>query len=251
MTFGIESSNIVGYTTKEAAQGKFIMLGAQFDQVTGGNYVNGLIAGVSGVDYDETEAFTKTAPQVQIPTALGYTTLFYLNDGYYETETGAEAYKAGWCDSSGNISDAELTPGVAIWFKSVGEDAVVNVAGAVPESDTADVACPTAFALRANVYPMSVKVNSDQMTSKDIQGVDYDESEAFTKTAPQIQIPTALGYTTLFYLNDGYYETETGAEAYKAGWCDSSGNIVDVAIPAAQGFWTKGVTAGFTLTFTK
>ena len=119
MTFGIESSNIVGYTTKEAAQGKFIMLGAQFDQVTGGNYVNGLIAGVSGVDYDETEAFTKTAPQVQIPTALGYTTLFYLNDGYYETETGAEAYKAGWCDSSGNIVDVAIPAAQGFWTKGV------------------------------------------------------------------------------------------------------------------------------------
>ena len=88
------------------------------------------------------------------------------------------------------------------------------------------------------------------MTSSDIVGVDYDESETFKDTAPQIQIPSEAGYDVYYYLNDGWY-MDGEKEAYKPGWCDSYGVLVDAEIPVMQGIWTKGVTGAFTLTFTK
>ena len=88
------------------------------------------------------------------------------------------------------------------------------------------------------------------MTSADVTGVNYDSEGAWLNTAPQIQVPSAAGYTTYRYLNDGWYDNN-GEDAYKPGWCDFNGNIVDDAIPAAQGFWTKGVQGAFTLTFKK
>ena len=85
-----------------------------------------------------------------------------------------------------------------------------------------------------------------------LTGVDYDDANVWQTTAAQIQVPNAQGaYTTYRYLNDGYYEDENGAEAYKPGWCDFAGNLVSETIPAAQGFWTKGVQGAFKLTFTK
>ena len=245
----ILSSNIVGYTGKEAAQGKFIILGAQFEEVAGGTSVNGLISGVEGVNYDAGEAFMKTAPPVQIPAVAGYTTLYYLNDGWYD-DNGADGFKAGWCDSNGVLVDTALTPGVALWAKVAGADATINVSGAVSSDDSADVSCPATFALRSNVFPMAVGVNTEKMSSADIVGVNYDSAEAFMATAPQVQIPAAAGYTTLYYLNDGWYD-DNGADGFKAGWCDSNGVLVDTVVPAAQGFWTKGVTGSFTLTFKK
>ena len=247
----IQSSNIVGYTTKSAAQGKFIIMGAQFEGVAGGTKINDLVSGVTGVDWDADDLFTATAAQIQVPAAAGYTTYYYLNDGWYDDGSELGAYKPGWCNSSGSIVDDELTPGIAVWFKNVQGDANATVSGAVPNTDSADVSCPIAFALRANVYPIEVALNSDKISSADIVGVDWDADDAFTATAAQIQVPAAAGYTTYYYLNDGWYDDGSESGAYKPGWCNSSGSIVSDVIPAAQGFWTKGVSGVFTLTFKK
>ena len=245
MTFGIESSNIVGYTSKEAPQGKFIILGVQFEGVAGGVKINDLISGVVGVDFDEEGAFRNTAAQIQVPAAVGYDTYYYLNNAW-STETETEV--AGWADAAGDLTDAELMPGVAIWCKSVGGDADASVAGAVPAEDEATIACPTVFALRANVFPMDIVLNSGKMSSVDVKGVDFDEEGSFRDTATQIQVPATVGYDTYYYLNNAW-STETGTEV--AGWADAAGDLASGVIPAAQGFWTKGVSGAFNLKFIK
>lgn len=247
----IESANVVGYSTKAAEQGKFIILGAQFDQVDGSKALNGLITGVEGVAYDDDNLFKTTAAQVQIPNSTGgYNTYFYLSDGWFD-DNGKDGYKPGWCDAAGVLVDDELIPSIAQWLRSTPGNAIANVAGAVPEDASVSVSCPAVFALRANAYPVPVVLNSDTMTSADIVGVAYDDNNAFKTTAPQLQVPNVTGgYNTYFYLTDGWYDNN-GADGYKPGWCDAAGVLVDDAIPVAQGFWTKGVTGAFTLTFTK
>jgi len=240
----------VGYTAKEAEQGKFLIIGAQFEGVADGSMkINGLVTGVEGVNYDDENTWRTTAAQIQVPSASGYTTYFYLNDGYdLIKDDGTTA--AGWCDVGGNLVEDEFTPGVAAWFKSVPGDGSATVAGAVSDAGYKTVDCPIGFALRANTFPISVTLNSTAMTSDDIVGVDYDDENTWRTTAPQIQVPSATGYTTYFYLNDGYdLVKDDGTTA--AGWCDVGGNLVSDTIPAGQGFWTKGVTGGFTLKFTK
>ena len=244
----IESANVVGYASKDTPAATFAIYIAPFEAVAGGTDVNTLLStGVSGVDYAE-DAYL-TAAQIQVPNASGYTTLYYFNDGWYDDGTEEGALKAGWCDSDGYIVDLDLIPGVSFWFKSVSAVANPTIAGAVPGTDKASIDCPTGFALRANTYPVAIDVNDGKMTSSDIVGVDYAE-DAY-KSAPQIQIPNASGYTTLYYFNDGWYDDGTEEGALKAGWCDSDGYIVDATIPVMQGFWTKGVTGAFTLTFVK
>lgn len=82
-----------------------------------------------------------------------------------------------------------------------------------------------------------------------LAGVDYDDGGTWLTTAPQIQVPnTAGGYTLYYYLNNAW-DTVNNKEV--AGWADDVGNLVSGVIPAAQGFWTKGVSASFTLRFTK
>ena len=90
-------------------------------------------------------------------------------------------------------------------------------------------------------------MNVNDLITSGVPSVEWDEGAYMT--AAQIQIPSAAGYTTLYYFSDGYYEDAEGKEAYKPGWCDSDGNIVDAVIPVMQGFWTKGVSGAFTLTF--
>jgi len=215
----------------------------------GGIAINGVLSGVTGVDYDDEDAWMATAAQIQVPSESGYTTYRYLNDGYdLVKDDGTTA--AGWCDGSGNLVDAEITPGVAMWFKSIPGDATATVAGAVPEESSKTVDCPESFSLRANVFPIAITLNTDDMTSPDIVGVDYDDEDAWMATAAQIQVPSENGYTTYRYLNDGYdLEKDDGTTA--PGWCDGSGNLVKDVIPAGQGFWTKGTSGAFTLNFKK
>ena len=80
-----------------------------------------------------------------------------------------------------------------------------------------------------------------------VTGVDWDKKGVFTTTASQIQVPLAVGegYTTYYYLNDA----AVGKSDTAPGWADGKGNLVDVEIPAGQGFWTKGVSGAFALTF--
>ncbi|MDO5317475.1 MAG: hypothetical protein Q4G65_02515 [bacterium] len=247
----IESANIVGYTQKDAAQGKFLIIGAGFEAVQGGTAINDIVSGVQGVDYGDGIEFVNLAAQIQIPSALGYNTYYFLNDGWFDDGSEEGDVKAGWCDSVGNIVDAEIVPGVAAWFKSVPSDGFATVAGEVPADVSKSVACPEGFALRANAFPAEIPLNGDKMTSADIVGVDYGDGIDFVNTAAQIQVPSALGYNTYYYLNDGWYDDGSEEGATKAGWCDSVGNLVDAVIPAGQGFWTKGTSGAFTLTFTK
>ena len=247
----IESANTVGFTTMAAGKGKFIMLGAQFDEIGGGTKVQNLVAGVKGVPYDENGDFEKTAPQIQIPAGGGYQTFYYLEDGWYDDGTEEGGFKAGWCDGIGNITDYEVTPGVAIWLKSVGEDAIVNVSGEVPSVDEVEVECPEIFSMRANAFPTEIAINSDKMLVTDIAAVPYDEASEFEKTAPQIQIPFGGGYKTYYYLEDGWFDDGTEEGGFKAGWCDGIGNLTDATIPVAQGFWLKGVGSAFNVKFVR
>ena len=119
MTFGIESSNIVGYTAKEADAGKFIILGAQFEGVSGGMKINDLISGVAGVDWDEDDVFLKTAPQIQVPSANGYTTYYYLNDGY-DTIKDDGSTAPGWCNIGGELVTDLIPAAQGFWTKGNG-----------------------------------------------------------------------------------------------------------------------------------
>ena len=102
------AESIVGYTSKEAAKGKFLIVGAQFDAVKGGRAINDLVSGVQGVDYDDNDVWMTTAAQIQVPSTAGYNVYYYLNDGWYDDGSDEGATKAGWCDGDGVIANAEI-----------------------------------------------------------------------------------------------------------------------------------------------
>ena len=228
-----------------------MILGAQFEQVGGGTSIEGLITGVSETAVDDEGAFKLTAAQIQIPNGVGYTTRFYLADGWYDKGGDDWAQKAGWCDEDGLIATDELTPGEAIWLKDPNKDATITVSGAVPQEDSVSISCPAAFALRANAYPIAITLNTLAMTVSGASAVNIDDEGAFKLTAPQIQIPNGVGYTTRWYVADAWYDKGGDDWAQKPGWCDEDGLLVSDVIPVAQGFWTKGVGSTLTLTFNK
>ena len=255
----IESSNVVGYDTKDVEAGKFYIFAPQFETTEGTSDINKIVSGFTGASYAEFgEDFVKVAPQIQVPNDKGYDVYFYITDGYYEG--GKE--KAGWCDSAGTIAgdveallSGELLSGVAMWVKDVQNAESFQQAGQVPTESTVSVDAPVGFALRANPFPIAFNLNDATFTCEGLPQISYAEyGEDFVKYAAQIQVPNDKGYDVYYYITDGYYEG--GKE--KAGWCDSAGTIAGDAesllsglVPQGQGFWTKGVGSAFKMTFTK
>ena len=127
----MESSNIVGYNTKDVTAAKFYILGPQFEATDGTADINKIISGVTGVSVEDN--FTATAPHIQVPNAKGaYDLYYYLTDGYYATGevdgAGDPVYaqKAGWCDDGGVIAgdeacscDGVVPVGQGFWTKGV------------------------------------------------------------------------------------------------------------------------------------
>ncbi len=270
----IESSNTVGYQTKDVEAGKFSIAAVQFEATDGTTDINKLVTGLTGVSYAEYGAdFVSVAPHIQVPNAKGtYDLYYYLTDGFYIDENGNEAEKPGWCDLAGTIAgdidagalvSGELTAGVAIWVKDPSASEALTTAGQVPTVDNVSVTAPTIFALRANAYPVAFNLNDSSMVEFEglTPGSYATDGQDFVQTAPHIQVPNAKGtYDLYYYLTDGFYIDANGNEAEKPGWCDLAGTIagddeagalVSGDVPAGFGFWTKGVGSAFTLKFKK
>ena len=244
MTFGIESSNIVGYTQKDVEQAKYVMYAPQFVTVDSGAVdLSEIMSGVPGTDWDEDGTYVNTAAILQIFNGTKYTTYYYLNDGAVsETETAK-----GWCDAAGDIAEIEFTPGMAAWLRFTPASSSVTAAGAVDDSDEVTIDCAAGYTMCANAFPVALSLNGGKMIASGIVGADWDEDGLFVNAAPMIQIFDGSKYVSYYYLNDGAVsETETAA-----GWCDAAGDIVDVAVPVGTGFWVNAKTGPFTLKFSK
>ena len=247
MSFGdVTSANTVGYANQTGiVKDEFYIFGSGFDSVGGGKKINDVIGKVTGVDWDKKGAWKTTATQIQVPSEAGYTTYYYLNDA----ATGKTTSAPGWADGVGDFVDVDLTPGVAFWFKNKvdADGSVFAQQGQVPDDPGAGirVECSTEFELHNNPFPMAFKLNGPNVDSSEVVGVNWDKKGAWKTTATQIQVPSEAGYTTYYYLNDA----ATGKTTSAPGWADGVGDYVDVEIPAGQGFWTKGVSGAFALTF--
>ena len=76
-----------------------------------------------------------------------------------------------------------------------------------------------------------------------VTGVDFSEDNAWQNLAPQISVINASGvYDSFWYLNDGWYDNGTPDGAYKAGWCDGYGSIIDPDIVLGDSMWVKDRT---------
>ena len=257
VTFGLESANIVGYANKTLPANKFIQAGAQFfDVATDKLTLDTVMKGLPEVFFDEDYVFTATAPHIQVVGADGFSTLYYyLQDGWYNNGTEDGAFKPGWCNDSGEITDLEITPGSGFWMKNGdSNDQTMIGFGAVSAPDSYNVTAPGGiFSINANVYPMSVDLNDlAQVEYPEIAEVYFDEDYAFTATAPHIQVVGLDGFSTLYYyLQDGWYNNGTEDGAFKPGWCNDSGEIVDLVIAPQTGFWVKAPAAGMTIKYKK
>ena len=239
---GIESANIVGYTTQAVGDMKFAMVGVQFQGAGDANgeiAINDFIKGdFAAVDYDDFDEFLTTAPEIQVWDGGGYTFYYYLN--------AHNGYETGWCDDWGDYSDAKFAPGTAVWFRAKTGACTITTPGQVVSEDETTIVCTDKkFTMVANALPVALDLNdASQVTYNGLVAVDYDENDEFLTTAPEIQVWDGGGYTFYYYLN--------AHNGYEAGWCDDWGDLVSGAvIPVGRGFWTRARTGEFSFSFNK
>ena len=238
----VESANVVGVTTVNATQGKFYMIGAQFEDVGGGDMaIQDFVTGTfNGVNYDENDEFMTTAPQLQVWTPSGYIMGFYLNDAYDADLDDGTVYK-GWADIGGNYITDTVSAGMAAWFKDGNEACTLNVKGQVLGTDGTIQTTANKFFMVANPYPVATAINSANIDWNGIVGVNYDDNDEFMTTAPQLQVWTPSGYIMGFYLNDAYDADLDDGTVYK-GWADIGGNYVTDNFPVGYAAWFKAAT---------
>jgi len=110
-------------------------------------------------------------------------------------------------------------------------------------------------------------LNLNDLVNPGVAKVAADGGEAFLATAPQIQVQQADGnYITYYYISDAMYISgfdgnDDPIVETKAGWADMFGILATPeyyeaeladgpgVAPAAYGFWAKGVSKAFTMTF--
>ena len=240
MAEGVDSANVVGYTTANVPQNTFYMLGLQYEKVGGGAMSVQEVKGTfNGVDYDDNYEFLQTAPNLQVWTPSGYDLYYYLNDAW----SVGDVYSAGWADNWGVLADGTITPGQGAWFKDPNEVCTVTTPGQVVATAASVSAAKDIFTMGSVPYPASFEVNGVTWTG--IQGVDYDDNYEFLQTAPNLQVWTPSGYDLYYYLNDAW----SVGDVYSAGWADNWGVLATGSFPVGYGFWLKpttAVTVGFT-----
>ncbi|MBP5543528.1 MAG: hypothetical protein ILM98_05590 [Kiritimatiellae bacterium] len=233
----VESANVVGVTTVNATQGKFYMIGAQFEDVGGGEIsIQDFVTGdFVGVDFDENYGYMQTAPKLQVWTPSGYIGCYYLNDAYDLDKDDGTTYE-GWADESGNYVTDTVSAGMAAWFMDSNEACTLNVKGQVLGTDGTIQTTANKFFMVANPYPVETAINSADIDWDGIVGVDFDENYGYLQTAPKLQIWTPAGYIPCYYLNDAYDLDKDDGTTYE-GWADESGNYVTDNFPVGYAAW--------------
>ena len=243
---GIESANVVGYTTDTIKATKFNMVSVPFEGTDGDGFkINNCLSGVNLVGTDD----AATADQIQIWDAAtgAYDNWFYYDvgdeyTGWWDVISGASLFEEVYTDG--------LPSGSAFWYKSAAAaaaDGTMQVSGQV--CDSADVTIEVLkgkFNMIATPYPVNLKLNdSTQVTWTNATGTDD------AATSDQIQIWDAAtgAYDNWFYYDvgdeyTGWWDVISGASLFE--------EVYTTGLPIGKPFWYKAVGSGtFDLTFTK
>lgn len=209
---GIESQNIVGYSTLNTGDASQ-MLGVVFKNVAGN--VDGItLADINGefVSYDEIQ--------------VSYMADGLINFNVYQYLTVDDGVDAdGWYDGSWESAASVVIPrGSAVWFVSTSGDAKdVTLAGEVATGSTTHPAFSESSNMICSAYPIAFNPNASTVTWTGLNS--YDEIQ--------------VSYMENGLINFDVYQyltTDDGVEV--DGWHNGSWELVDAPITAAgQGFW--------------
>ena len=251
----LESANTVGYTTKDIAQGAYVLTAVQFETVDQQNNITNLVktsdAGTTAWNGDDNvPGWYNSALTLMVPKATGgYDYYYYAADGWDDAN---ETEYPGWCDEFGYIQPSvALTTGLGVWFKgSTSGNETITMAGQVLEDDTTTTSVGSGYTIVANPYPIVVDLQTVATAASAATAWNGDDNvPGWYNNAPTIMIPkTTGGYDYYYYAADGW---DDDSETEYAGWCDEFGYIQkNMTIPVTAGIWFKNNSAT-TVTFTK
>ena len=203
---GIESSNIVGYQTKDVRKNLSQQV-CTFDQigVEGGALdIQKLIP----IDADGNEVSGEVT--IQFISPLGVLQTSY---GYFAEDEYDEGYTAGWYDDDGELANYTFKASEAFQVYS-GAIANFVYAGEVNMAQT-DVPFRKNLSPQANIRPTSISLQSI---------VPVDESGDEISGEITIQFISALGALQSSY---GYFSEDEYDEGYAAGWYDDDGELAE------------------------
>ena len=121
---GIESANIVGYTTTNVAVNAWIILGAQFVTTSNTNmkiseFLKGTMTGVTCDDEGSFDEANASKIEVWDATSGKYTFYYYLSNPLVSDGAGnySNSSTPGWADGYGVKTSDTISPGMGFWFK--------------------------------------------------------------------------------------------------------------------------------------
>ena len=245
---GIESANVVGYTTSTLEAGKYNMISIPFVSVNCGNSkLTEVLSGSNWFGHDDMNQADNIL--VYNPETTEYTT-------YYWWEDDSHLYD-GWYHQDGQtffddrIENADgIEPGWSVWYRSRGANApVVTFSGAVDDSDDCKVTIyGGCYNMIANPYPTAFQPNADQpwwSNNSFKKLVDWNGPVANDDMNQAdnilVWVPTTGEYITYYYwedsshLYDGWYY-QNGINFFED---DPDHPEMTNGLPAGSVFWYR------------
>ena len=245
---GVSSANIVGYTTVEVPN-QYTVLAVNFNGIGGeAMSLNDAVPYVAGMTKGNSAT---TADTIQIQTADGGYTTYYLSNGKNAKGGTVEGLEGKWAKGAAITPTTDSIPaGTAFWYIRNSTDAgtlnltIAGEANALPSSAEA---VDLTYKLIANPYPADIPLNG---------GIPY--VEGMTKgnsatVADTIQIQTEVGGYDTYYLSNGKNAKGGTVEGLEGKWAKGAAITPTTdAIPVGKGAWyiRKGTT-DFAITVTR
>ena len=250
--FGIESANVVGYTSKAVEAGKYYLIGVQFndaaDATKGSIDMNSLIKLSETITPGTYDSSFAGAPEILVLNAAGtgYDVYYYISDATDDSDDPL-GYDC-WADTDGyELKDADkLVMGKGFWFKSMIAGSI-TVSGEVSAEANTVVNFPAgSYVILSNPFPKAFSL-ANIITTGITPGT-YDASFAGASEILTLNA-TATGYDMYYYISDATDDKDDPV-GYNC-WADTDGYILEGnQVDAGASFWIKGNAAG-SIGFTK
>ena len=234
-------SQIVGYQNFDIKAGKWYLIGAQFQTLSGTaidlqDFIKSENLTPGETEYDE------NAPTIKKYDGSGYVTYVYSSGN----DMGDEFDPPAWLDNGGDpAANININVGESVWFMAK-SDASISVAGQVVSAGAKDVTLvANKWNLLANPYPEAFELNGDKFDCSNLVpgGNEYDTS------APTLKVYDGSGYVTYVYAS----ENDMGDEFDPPQWLDNGGDPTEVSVASGAGIWLmyKNSAESLTVKFTK
>ena len=237
----VESSNVVGFTTKSVEAGKFNMIAVQFNkagEAIGKVDMNDLIKLSSEITPGAFDSDFAGAPEIQVLNGAGYDMYYYISDAT-DDEDNPLGYNC-WADADGyELKDVnKLNLGNGFWFRSFVNGTITVLGEVKAEANAVVNFTGHTFDIIANPFPVAFSFANVTVT-----GITPSTFESDFVGASEIQVLRGGGYDMYYYISDATDSTDEPV-GYDC-WADADGYVLEgTQVEAGASFWIKANATG-------